>query len=142
MWPFPKKPPSQQVEDLANRYKHSPIDLFFEAFILDVIGVLPSDRESKLEKINLHIALKTQATGWRGAVRESLHLSDTIDVAILDLWYRNREIGEKADVVYEPEQFARDFADKYFAEGSLVDLWPGDSLQQAKWRIAKYQSGS
>lgn len=142
MWPFRKEKPALREEDLRDRYRKSPINLFFEALILDVIGSLPPDRETKIEAMKIHVQLKTQATDWRGAVRESLHLSSTIDIAILDLWYRNQEALANAGREYLAEDFARDFADKYFEDGSKVDEWPGDALEQAKWRIARHQTGA
>jgi hypothetical protein len=116
------------------------MNLFFEALILDVLGRLPPDRDTQIEAMKIGPRLKTKATAWRDAVRESLHLSETIDIAILDLWYRNREAFLNSNQEYLPEDFARDFVDKYFEEGSKVDVWPGDSLQQAKRRVAKYQA--
>lgn len=85
--------------------------------------------------MNIGRVLKTSATDWRGAVRESLHLSDTIDVAILDLWYRNTEISEKQGALYDPQHFAQDFVDQYNVEGSRVDIWPEGALDAAKLRV-------
>lgn len=141
MWPFKRSKGKQVVEDLSERYRRSPINIFFEALILDVLGKLPREREAAIESMKLQQVLGTTAVTWREAVRETLSLSNTIDIAILDLWYVNSEAARKSGVDYEPEHFARDFADKYFEEGSRVDVWPGDALQQAKFRIARHQIG-
>lgn len=141
MWPFRRNILNPPAEDLRERYRKAPINLFFEALILDVLGQLPPERDAQIEAMSIHLQLNTRATTWRNAVRESLHLSETIDIAILDIWHTNQAALPKSSEGYSPEDYARDFADKYFEEGSKIDVWPGDALQQAKWRIAKYQGG-
>jgi hypothetical protein len=140
MWPFRQRKPKAVKYDPTERYRTQPMNLFFEALILDVLGELAPDREAEIDRLNLPTRLNTASATWRGAVRESLHLSDTIDVAILDLWHTNREVLKTAADRYTAEDFARDFADKYFEDGSQIDVWPDDALQQAKWRLAKRQT--
>jgi hypothetical protein len=120
------------------RYKNNPMNLLFEAFIRDTIGHLPAEKARAVEQMNLPSRFKTQATDWRGAIAEVLHLSDTITIAILDLWYRNCEIGKQQGVDYDPIQFSMDFVDHFYEEGSRVDVWEGDALQAAKERIARH----
>jgi len=67
-------------------------------------------------------------------------LSDTIDVAILDLWYRNREHFAGDDGVIDADWFANIFIDEYYKEGSKVDVWPEGALEAAKMRIAAAKS--
>jgi hypothetical protein len=120
------------------RYKENPMNLLFEQFILDTIGQLPADKLRGIEQMDLPRRFNTKAPDWRGAIIETLHLSDTIKVAILDLWYRNQEIGKQQSIGYDPTQFAMDFVDHYYAEGSRVDVWEGDALQAARERIARH----
>jgi hypothetical protein len=120
------------------RYKDNPMNLLFEAFIQDVIGQLPADKLRTMEQMDLPRRFKTRATDWRGAVAEMLHLSDTIRIAILDLWYRNREIGKQQGIEYDPVQFSMDFVDHFYEEGGRVDVWEGNALQAARERIAQY----
>ena len=120
------------------RYKDKPMNLLFEAFIQDVIGHLPEDKLQRMEQMDLPRRFKTRATEWRGAVAEMRQLSDTIKIAILDLWHRNQEIGRQQGIEYDPVQFSMDFVDHYYEEGSRVDVWEGAALQEAKERIARH----
>jgi len=73
------------------RYKANPIYLIFECYIEDTIGHLPEEKSQTLKEMNLQKVFKTKATDWKAVIRETLHLSATIDIAIQDLWYQNRE---------------------------------------------------
>ena len=124
------------------RYKESPINLLVEAYVLDVIGHLPAERASSLQAMNLQRTFGTKAVEWRAVLRETLHFSDTIDIAILDLWYRNSEIASAQGGEYLPMAFAMDFTDRYFEDGSRVDVWTPSSLALAKRRIAQRRNSS
>lgn len=117
------------------RYKQNPVYIFFENYILDVVGHLPRERAERIQSMNLQKVFKTNAVEWRAVIRETLHLSPTIDIAILDLWYRNREIARSQGIEYAPEQFAANFTDEYMKEGSQVDVWPPGALEAAQKRI-------
>ena len=67
-----------------------------------------------------------------------LHLSETIEIAIWDLWIRNSANAELHGWDYHPWHFAQDFARNYVADDSRVDIWEGDALEQAKARIARF----
>lgn len=138
MWPFNKKPASSV--STASRYKENPIYLFFEDMILDVLGQLPAERSAATQAMNLQKVFSTQATEWKAVIRETLHLSDTFEIAVLDLWIRNRENYDQTSEGYRA--FAQDFADKYMAEDSKVDVWPEGSLDAAKARIAAFQKNA
>jgi hypothetical protein len=139
MWPFSKKPMPATISEHP-RYANQPINLLFEAFVLDVIGQLPAAKRQTLQAMNLQKVFSTQASEWRAVLRETLHLSDTIGVAILDLWYRNREALRKQGQEYPPVAFSQDFTDNYFADDSKVDVWPDGALDAAKKRIVDYQA--
>lgn len=127
----------KKQEGLNDRYKESPILILFENYILDTIGQLPVDKKNGLNDLGLDKVFKTQIKDWKQIVRQVLNLSDTIDIAILDLWYKNREIALQQSIDYLPTQYAMDFADNYLKEDSKVDVWEGDSLDVAKQRIEK-----
>lgn len=139
MCPFRKK--SKQKPPIAHPlYSEQPMGLLFQDYILDVIGHLPKERSDLLQRVNLQEVFNSSASEWREIIREVLHLSDTIDIAILDLWYINREIALKHGQEYDPVAFARDLVDHYYEDGSKVDVWLDVALEAAKERIAKYQS--
>lgn len=118
-----------------------PIDFFFELFIVTSLGELPQATLAALEDFsNKHPTFFAATKGnWQEFVSQQLKLSDTIDVAIWDLWIRNKEIASSKGLQYHPWHFAINFAQNYFAEGSKVDVWEGDSLPQARMRIAAYK---
>lgn len=122
------------------RYRHSPVDFFFEQYILDVVGELPVARSHEIQAMNLQKIFKTRSNDWRHSVRDVLHLSETIDIAILDLWYRNQDIARAQRVKYAPQQFAMDFVDEYMKDGSRVDVWAPGALVAAKARIAQQRA--
>lgn len=122
------------------RYKSNPIYLFFEHYILDVIGELPQEKSKAIQAMNLQKVFNTRVSEWHQSLREALELSGTIDIAILDLWYRNREIAAATGVEYLPQQFAMDFTDEYMKDGSQVDVWAPGALESAKKRISAYRA--
>jgi len=131
------------VMTLSNpRYAKNPIAFFFESYILDVIGHLPPERSEKIQSMNLQKVFQTGAREWREVVRETLHLSNTIDIAILDLWYTNQDLAAQRRVEYTPLAFAQDFSDEYEKDGSKVDVWPPGALASAQARIAARKSAT
>ena len=118
------------------RYRASPVDFFFEQYILDVLGELPVARSHEIQAMNMQKIFKTRSNDWRHSVSEVLHLSETIDIAILDLWYRNANIAHAQRTKYAAQQFAMDFVDEYMKDGSRVDVWAPGALAAAKARIA------
>jgi hypothetical protein len=145
MWPFRKKPRQPPITEAQSaflshpRYGKNPIALFFEAYILSVIRYLPEEWDKQIQAMDIGSRLQTKATAWREVVKEALHLSETIDVSILDLWYRNRAILEQRGYTYEPKEFARDFVDQYNTKNSRVDVWPAGALEAARARIKAHE---
>ena len=139
MWPFSKKPKPATISEHP-RYAKRPLNLLFEAFVLDVIGHLPDAKRQTLQAMNLQKVFNTRASEWRAVLRETLHLSETIEIAMLDLWYRNRETLREQGQEYDPIAFSQDFTDNYFADDTKVDVWPDGALDAAKQRIADYRA--
>lgn len=122
----------------ASRYDANPIYRFFEWYILDVIGKLPRDRSDSIQALDLQNIFRATVTDWRHVVREVLALSETIDIAIMDLWIRNHEHYDNSDEGYRA--YAQDFTDNYMKEESQIDVWPSpDVLQVAKDRIQVFR---
>jgi len=114
------------------RYKDTPVYLFFEKYIMDVIGELPDDKIEILKNINLQHVFSTKAIAWRDVVAEVLHLSSTINIAILEQWYKQKEAAKFDDTQIDPTQFSRDFVDQYFEENNSLDKWTEETLAAAK----------
>ncbi|MFD1088225.1 hypothetical protein N7V09_11635 [Shewanella seohaensis] len=122
------------------RYGENPIYIFFEAYIQDVIGFLPREKSESIQRMNIQKVFGTQASEWHSVIEETLHLSKTINVAILDLWYRNREHFRTESGEYDPVWFSQIFTDEYMKDDSQVDVWPEGALEAARERIQNAQS--
>ena len=114
--------------------------IIFENFVLSTIGKLPKDKEDALNAMNLAGVFKLPAMEWKLAVKQTLHLSDTIEIAILDLWYEHQEIASRQAIDYQPAQFALDFTENFFRADSRIDRWTADTLRRAKERIRQQQA--
>jgi hypothetical protein len=119
------------------RYKANPIYLIFECYIEDTIGHLPENKSKTLQDMNLQKVFKTKATDWRAVIRETLHLSDTIDIAIQDLWYQNRGAFMDENGRADTYVFSQVFTDELMEDGSILDVWPPGALDAAKKRIRR-----
>jgi len=122
------------------RYKDAPVYLFFEKYILDVIGYLPVEKREILEKMNLQEIFKTYArTNWREVLGEVLQFSNTIDIAILNHWYLYVQNANENGHEIDATCFCKQFVDEYFADSSTIDLWTEDSLTKAKSFVKENQ---
>jgi len=124
------------------RYDGSPMIAVFECYVLEVLGRLSAEKSAGMAKLNLPKVLQTRAQDWKGAVKEKLHLSDTIAIAIWDLWYTNQEVEREKHLELSAGEFVMGFVDNFLKEGSPIDVWTGESLARAKERIAERRRGS
>ena len=85
--------------------------------------------------MNLQKVFKTKATDWKAVIRETLHLSETIDIAILDLWYQNRYDFMDSKGQCDTYLYSQVFTDQFMEDGSMLDVWPPGELDAAKERI-------
>ncbi|MFN9941225.1 MAG: hypothetical protein ACK56I_17275, partial [bacterium] len=114
-----------------------PLDFFFEMYVVDVIEELPQETKAAFEDFSKrHPTFFASHKGhWREFVVRESKLSDTIEIAIWDLWIRNSTNAQNGGWKYHPWHFAQDFSRNYFAEGSRVDVWDGNALEDARNRI-------
>lgn len=121
------------------RYKDAPVYLFFEKYILNVIDCLAAEKQDILKNINLQEIFNTRSTNWQDVVCEVLHLSSTIDIAIMYQWHLYLEKMQDAAEEVDAIKFSKQFVDDYFSENSDIDIWTDESLMQAKQYIQKSQ---
>jgi hypothetical protein len=136
--PFPSKPEEFKGLLVAYARQQRPMDLFFEFYIMEVIGQLPAESLAALDSFAAQNPKLVADGEWKAMVRRDLRLSETIDIAILDLWYRNSEIAGQQGITYHPWHYAINFSENYLAEDSQVDVWPDGALEAAKARIAEH----
>jgi len=122
-----------------SRYKDTPVYLFFEKYILDVIGHLPPEKVDILQSMNLQHIFGTHAENWRDVIKEVLKLSTTIDITILHQWYKALEDGRINNYEVDASNFSKEFVDRYFAEDSVLDVWTEETLMEAKQFIQESQ---
>jgi hypothetical protein len=114
------------------------INVFFKAFILDTLKELPTEKSDLIGNMNLDNVFSTDFNDWKKTIKKVLNLSDTIEIAIKDLWLRNSEIAKNDGTELNADQFADLFIENYFVENSKVDIWESESdLNNAKKRIAE-----
>ncbi len=114
------------------------IDIFFKDFILDTLKELPAEKITLIEEMNLDKVFLTDFGNWKKTIKKVLNLSDTIEIAIKDLWLRNSKKPEKDGTELTAERFADLFIENYYIEDSKIDIWENESdLNNAKKRIAE-----
>ena len=122
------------------RYKENPVYLIFECYIEDTIGHLPEKKSRAIQDMNLQKVFKTKSTAWKSVIRETLLLSDTIDIAIQDLWYQNRDDFMDNRGQFDTYLFSQVFTNEFMEDGSTIDVWPPGALYAAKERISRAQA--
>jgi hypothetical protein len=113
---FSKK--QEQSSPLNNdRYKGKPLLILLENYVLDCIGCLPKDKVPTIT----NIIQKVYGGGddWKETLRSTLHLDNTLDENLRQMWVRNQEIARQTNQLLLPEDFARMVVDQNFS--SLVD---------------------
>ena len=144
---MPEYPSSYEdvMTTLAPYYQaERPLDYFFELYVINALDKLPEKTVLALEDFNTkHPSFFESTNGdWKEFVKKQLHLSNTIDVAIWDLWIRNSDNAANSGWKYHPWHYAQNFLDNYSSEDSKVDIWEGDSLDLAKKRILEFRKNS
>jgi hypothetical protein len=117
------------------RYKDNPIYYFVERLVFDTIESLPQELQDEIAQ-----TIRADTKGWRGTVKELATLSETFEVAVLDLWYRNSKIAADRGEILSSHDFAQFFVDNYFLDDSQIDVWGPGALEAAKARIAAAES--
>lgn len=130
------------MQTLAPYYRaQRPLDYFFELYVIDTLKKLPTKSLSALTEFSeKHPSFFESTQGdWRAFVVSAMDLSETIDIAIWDLWIRNSSGAINDGWDYHPWHFAQNFVDNYSHDNSQVDIWTEDSLREAKKRIRMFR---
>jgi hypothetical protein len=132
---------SKKKKHEAEKTKPRPIDKLFHDFILDTIKISRNKKKERLKKNYLENMYSNEFDAEevsKEILQEVLHLSDTIEIAIKDLWLTNSEIAKRDGIELSPEKFAIKFKENFLTPGSKIDIWENESdLIRAKERIAE-----
>jgi hypothetical protein len=113
------------------RYRDNPVYYFVERLVIDTIEGLPVELQDEIAQ-----TIRTDRAGWREKVKELATLSETFEVAVLDVWYRNSQIAADQGEPLSAHDFALLFVDNYFLDDSQIDVWGPGAIEAAKARIA------
>jgi hypothetical protein len=108
---------------------------FVEQLVVDTVQGLPEEHQQFIAQ-----TIQTDLNGWRRKVKEISTLSDTFEVAVLDLWYRNSKIAADRGDSLDAHDFAQLFVDNYFVDDSQIDVWGSGALEAARARVAAAQA--
>jgi hypothetical protein len=104
---IPTPPPS------SDRYKGKPLLVLLESYVLGCIGCLPAEKVPTLTQV----VKKVYGGGddWMETLRSTLHLEDSLDEALKQMWHQNQDIARLAKETLLPEDFARMVVDENFS---------------------------
>jgi hypothetical protein len=104
--------PSANAE--PDRYRGRPLLIILENYVLAAIGALDAGTDARL----LEVVKKVYGgdDDWRRTMRGVLHLGESIDDSLREMWRRNQVIATEQHVELHPVQFAKMVCDQSFAE--------------------------
>ena len=123
---------------MTNTLPEGPMHKLLVCFILDTIKELPQEQTNLIKSMNLKKVFKSELNDWRLIIKHTLNLSNTIEIAIKDLWLKNSKTAFESNDKVDANQFTILFIENYYKENSKVDVWLNESdLIQAKKRISE-----
>ncbi len=127
---------AQEPEEQEEYYPNY-MDALFKQYIKHTLGALPKDKYEGLNELKLYRTFKMPECDWKEVIAKVLNLSETIDIAIWDLWIK----FEKRGYDYSVGEFAEDFIVHYYKDESKIDVWrDNEQLEMAKQRIEEYKN--
>lgn len=109
---FSKKK-EQPAPQNASRYEGKPLLILLENYVLDCIECLPKDKASTITAMVQRVY--GGGDDWKATLRATLHLDDSLDGNLRQMWDRNQEIAGQANQSLLPEDFARMVVDQNFS---------------------------
>jgi len=101
------------MDSIPDRYEHNPMLVLVENFVLDAIGRLEPEKESRLSEI---VNRTFGGTDWRATLRHQLTLPADTEDTLKTLWQRRQQEAELKQEDLAVEDFAREMADGLFRE--------------------------
>lgn len=97
----------------TDRYNGRPLLILLENYVLSAIGNLTPDKEQLAASATQRVF--GGDADWRSTLRGTLHLGDSLDESLRQMWATNQQRAQQAGVTLAPEEFARMVADQNFA---------------------------
>ncbi|MBL9189435.1 MAG: hypothetical protein JNK23_18275 [Opitutaceae bacterium] len=104
----------------TDRYNGRPLLILLENYVLSAIGSLAPDKEQLAASATQRVF--GGVGDWRSTLRGTLHLGDSLDESLRQMWATNQKRAQQAGVTLAPEEFARMVADQNFAH--LIEPTP------------------
>lgn len=114
LFSFFRKPRKPSYATAANgRYDGRPLLILLENYVMSTVGCLAPDKEQLVASITQR--LFGGDTDWRATLRKTLHLEDSLDDSLRQMWSDNQQRAQEAGTTLSAEDFARSIADQNFA---------------------------
>ena len=97
----------------SDRYKGKPLLLLLENYVLDCIGCLPTNKIPTITGMIQRIY--GGGEDWKATLRSTLHLHESLDENLRQMWVHNQELAQQANQTLPPEDFARMVVDQNFS---------------------------
>src|SRR5579863_63690 len=79
-----------------DRYKGRPLLILLENYVLSSIGSLPPEKEQLAASATQRVF--GGGTDWRSTLRATLHLGDSLDESLREMWATNQQRAQQATV--------------------------------------------
>jgi hypothetical protein len=97
----------------SDRYKSKPLLILLENYVLDCIGCLPKDKVPTITSMIQRVY--GGGDDWKATLRSVLHLDESLDENLRQMWVRNQDLARQANQALPPEDFARMVVDQNFS---------------------------
>jgi hypothetical protein len=106
--------PKNAAAPNPDRYAEKPLLILLENYVLDCIGVLTPDKQASIAQIVERVY--GPGPDWKRTLRATLHLDDSLDESLRELWVKNQQIASDAGQSLQPVDFARMIVDENFSK--------------------------
>ncbi len=100
-----------------DRYAGKPLLIVLDNYVLDCMGHFPKEKEPAMTVIVQRVF--GGGEDWKATIRAVLHLEESLDENLREMWEKNQTIAEQSGKVLTPIEFAYMVVDENFA--SLLD---------------------
>ena len=96
-----------------DRYAGNPLLILLENYVLSCIGCLAPDKEEGVSAAVQRVY--GGGSDWKATLRSTLHLDNSLDEQLHQMWLKNQQIATQENQTLLPEDFARMVVDDNFS---------------------------